>query len=100
MNSSIKKILAMIVALILVIGISGATAFLVNKSETSSPAKIENGLSAYELAVKYGYEGTVSEWIERPMGEWILPISASEKPSLRSCSFAAAALRRLPITPI
>lgn len=32
-------------------------------------SKVENGLSAYELAVKYGYEGTVQEWLDSLSGK-------------------------------
>ncbi len=40
------------------------------KSEKiAASAKVENGLSAYELAVQYGYEGSVQEWLESLNGK-------------------------------
>ena len=58
-----KKIIAVVVAVILVIGISVGTTLLVDKNAVPASTTIENGLSAYELAVQYGYEGTVQEWL-------------------------------------
>jgi len=58
-----KKIIEVVVAVILVIGISAGTTLLVDKNAIPVSTKIENGLSAYELAVQYGYEGTVQEWL-------------------------------------
>ena len=46
----------------LVTGISIGAAVVINKISVPATTKIENGLSAYELAVQYGYEGTVEEW--------------------------------------
>ena len=37
------------------------------QSVTAEP--VENGLSAYELAVQYGYEGTVQEWLDSLVGK-------------------------------
>ena len=30
---------------------------------------VENGLSAYEIAVQYGYEGTIEEWLDSLHGK-------------------------------
>ena len=59
----LKKTLAIIVSAVLVIGVSAGTAILVDKTGVPVMSTIENGLSAYELAVQYGYEGTVQEWL-------------------------------------
>ena len=64
-----KKILTIIIALMLVTGISIGAAVVINKISVPATTKIENGLSAYELAVQYGYEGTVEEWIESLNGK-------------------------------
>ena len=66
-----KKIALVVVALILVIGVSVGTTLLVDKGTDSVPASttIENGLSAYELAVQHGYEGTIEEWLESLNGK-------------------------------
>ena len=64
-----KKVLAIIVAIVLVIGISAGTAILVDKKSVPAMTTVENGLSAYELAVQYGYEGTVQEWLNSLNGK-------------------------------
>ncbi len=48
-----KKIAMFVVALVLVIGVSVGTSLLVEKTEVPASTTIENGLSAYELAVHY-----------------------------------------------
>ena len=63
-----NKTITIITAVILAIGISVGSAVIVNKISTPTETTIENGLSAYELAVKYGYEGTVQEWLESLRG--------------------------------
>lgn len=68
-NSLFKKVLATIIAFVLVVGISFGTSILTNKDSVPASTTIENGLSAYELAVQYGYEGTVQEWIESLNGK-------------------------------
>jgi len=68
-NSLFKKVLAVIVAVVLVVGISAGTTVLLDKKSVPASTTIENGLSAYELAVQYGYEGTVQEWLESLNGK-------------------------------
>ena len=64
-----KKVIAVIMTIVLVIGVSAGTTIFVDKTGTPAMTTIENGLSAYELAVKYGYEGTVQEWLESLNGK-------------------------------
>ena len=64
-----KKIIAIVAAVILVIGISAGTTLLVGKKDVPVATKVEDGLSAYELAVQFGYEGTVQEWLESLEGK-------------------------------
>ena len=64
-----KKIALVVVALLLVIGVSIGTILLMDKTAVPASTTIENGLSAYELAVQYGYEGTVQEWLESLNGK-------------------------------
>ena len=64
-----KKIVAIVAAVILVIGISAGTTLLVGKKDVPVATKVEDGLSAYELAVQFGYEGTVQEWLESLEGK-------------------------------
>ncbi len=57
---------------ILMIAIAVGSAFIVHKNVGDSvPASttVENGLSAYELAVQYGYEGTIQEWLDSLNGK-------------------------------
>ena len=48
-----KKTLVIILAIVLVIGISAGTAILVDKKSVPAMTTVENGLSAYELAAQY-----------------------------------------------
>ena len=56
------KILCVCLILLLLLCMIGVTIYKGNQ-------KVENGLSAYELAVKYGYEGTVQEWLDSLSGK-------------------------------
>ena len=64
-----KKIIAIVVAVVLVIGLAAGTAIIVDKLVEPASTTIKNGLSAYELAVQYGYEGTVQEWLDSLNGK-------------------------------
>lgn len=65
-----KKALAVVITIALVIGISSVVAMFIHKrSAIQTSAIVENGLSAYELAVQYGYEGTVQEWLDSLQGK-------------------------------
>ena len=55
-NSKFFQILCVVLIVLLLLSTIG---FVVFKGDS----KVENGLSAYELAVKYGYEGNVQEWL-------------------------------------
>ena len=64
-----KKILAVFVTMLLLLGaITGCSS---SKMDEAKPVvqTVENGLSAYELAVQHGYEGTVQEWLESLKGK-------------------------------
>lgn len=64
-----KKIISIVATVILVIGISAGTTMIVGKKGVPVSTKVENGLSAYELAKQYGYEGTVQEWLKTLEGK-------------------------------
>ena len=68
-NSLLKKVLATIVAVILVVGISAGTSILVDKKSVPASTTIENGLSAYDLAVQNGYKGDLEQWLMSLVGE-------------------------------
>ena len=69
MSMGLKKTLAIILSVIMVIGISVGTVIITNKQAVPASTTVENGLSAYELAVQYGYEGTVQEWLDSLNGK-------------------------------
>ncbi|MGN1479723.1 MAG: hypothetical protein ACI4XH_08150, partial [Acutalibacteraceae bacterium] len=62
---TLKKVLGIITAIVLTFAISIGSAVIIHDRRGSIPASttVENGLSAYEIAVQYGYEGTVQEWL-------------------------------------
>ena len=57
-QSVLFKVLCVILAILLMIGIAFIVAKIVHKT---GGATVEHGLSAYELAEKYGYEGSLQE---------------------------------------
>lgn len=58
----LKKALAVVVTIALMIGIPIIVDILFHKNGSiPTSAAVENGLYAYELAVQYGYEGTMQE---------------------------------------
>ena len=64
-NDKFFKILSVVLAILLLLGMLGTAGIVMTKDSK----EIKNGLSAYELAVKYGYEGTVEEWLESLSGK-------------------------------
>ena len=59
--SKFKKILLCTLAVVLTVAVSAGTAILVNRNDNlPASAEIKNGLSAYELAVQSGFNGTLS----------------------------------------
>ncbi len=68
-NVMLKKVIVIVVSIILIIGIAAGTSILTNKKSVPAMTTVENGLSAYELAVQYGYEGTVQEWLDSLNGK-------------------------------
>ena len=65
------KVIFLILAILLMIVISTVVAIIIHGRGNNIPASttVTNGLSAYELAVQYGYEGTVQEWIDSLSGK-------------------------------
>lgn len=60
-----KKNIKFITILVVIIAcISAGIAFLVIKQNKSVKLSEQNGVSAYELAVEYGYDGSVQKWID------------------------------------
>ena len=63
-RSKTKQILTVIATLLLVILLSAGISILVNCRRTAQTATtVKNGLSAYEIAQAYGYEGSVQDWL-------------------------------------
>ena len=57
--------------LLVMVAIAVVVALIIHNMGGSAPAStnVKNGLSAYELAVQYGYEGTVQEWLSSLSGK-------------------------------
>ena len=69
-NGLAGKALLLVLILLLTAGVSAGTAFLINKSASApTPVKVENGLSAYEIAQAHGYGGSVDEWLDSLSGK-------------------------------
>lgn len=66
-NHRILKIFCVLLAVILMLGISTAVSLIVHKNGGNATA--ENGLSAYALAVQCGYEGSVQDWLASLKGK-------------------------------
>lgn len=65
-----KKFLVKFLSIIVMVGISFGAVIISNKYfDFDSETTVENGLSAYELAVQYGYGGTVQEWLNSLNGK-------------------------------
>ncbi len=63
------KVLACLLAVLLMAGIAFLVATLVHKNSAQPVSNIKNGLSAYELAVANGYDGSVDEWLTSLKGK-------------------------------
>ena len=63
------KVLACLLAVLLMVGIAFLVANLVHKNSAQPVSNIKNGLSAYELAVANGYDGSVDEWLTSLKGK-------------------------------
>lgn len=65
-----KIVVAVIVAILLMVGISFVVANAVHKDGAqSASSSVKNGLSAYELAAQQGYDGTLNDWIKSLNGK-------------------------------
>lgn len=63
-NKPVAKVIAIVLAFALMIATSFVVSTLVhNHNSAQSVSKVKNGLSAYELAVENGYNGSVQEWL-------------------------------------
>lgn len=63
-NKPVAKVIAIVLAFALMIATSFAVSTIVhNHNSAQSVSKVKNGLSAYELAVENGYNGSVQEWL-------------------------------------
>lgn len=71
-NSFGKKIVLIVVMILLMILTSVIVSNIVHKRSNESvpvSGKVENGLSAYELAVQQGYDGSVQDWLNSLSGK-------------------------------
>lgn len=64
-NKTFQKVLLAVLSIILMTGIAFFMANVVhNNSSQPTSSKVENGLSAYELAVEQGYKGNLNDWLK------------------------------------
>ena len=64
-NKTLQKVLLAVLSIILMTGIAFFMANVVhNNSSQPTSSKVENGLSAYELAVEQGYKGNLNDWLK------------------------------------
>lgn len=61
----ITKVVCVVIAILLMVGIAFIVANYVHKNNAlPASADVKNGLSAYELAVEQGYNGSLEEWLK------------------------------------
>jgi len=66
----ITKAVCIVIAILLMIGIAFIVANYVHKNNVlPASAEVKNGLSAYELAVEQGYNGSLEEWLKSLEGK-------------------------------
>ena len=65
----IKTVIAVIIALLLMFGISAGVANHFVKKAAVPASNIPNGLSAYELAVQNGFDGSLQDWLKSLSGK-------------------------------
>lgn len=64
-NRVVGKVIAVIVAFAVMLATSFVVAnFVHNRDNSQTVSKVQNGLSAYELAVEQGYDGSVQDWLD------------------------------------
>ena len=64
-NKTLQKVLLAVLSIILMSVIAFFMANVVhNSSSQPTSSKVENGLSAYELAVEQGYKGSLNDWLK------------------------------------
>ena len=64
-----KKVIAGLLAILIVFGSFSLSSCDVDDPGSRGGETVENGLSAYELAVQYGFDGNIEEWIESLHGK-------------------------------
>ena len=66
----IFKVITVILVILLMIGISAGVETVMHKDDAiPASSTFVNGLSAYELASEYGYEGSVQDWLDSLTGK-------------------------------
>lgn len=59
-----KRIIIVTMTVVIMAVISICISSLRAKENSSTPKTIENGILSYTMSVKYGYEGTLQDWLE------------------------------------
>lgn len=69
-NRLVAKVLAVVLAFAVMLATSFVVAnFVHNRGNSQTVSKVQNGLSAYELAVEQGYNGSVQDWLDSLKGK-------------------------------
>lgn len=69
-SRSVGKVLAVVLAFAVMLATSFVVAnFVHNRGTAQASSEIKNGLSAYELAVEQGYDGSVQDWLKSLSGK-------------------------------
>lgn len=64
-KKAITKTICVVIAILLMIGIAFIVANYVHKNNAlPASSEVKNGLSAYELAVEQGYDGSLEDWLK------------------------------------
>ena len=66
-----KRTLCIIIAILLMIGISAVVATIIHRNggTVAASTNVKDGLSAYELAVLNGYDGSIQDWLNSLQGK-------------------------------
>ena len=76
-KKAIKKVVTAVIAVILMFAIAAVVATIIHRNmNTPVSGNVKNGLSAYELAVEQGYDGSVEDWLGSLKGKSAYEIAA------------------------
>ena len=69
-NRTAQKVLIVVIVLLLMIAISAAVATIIHRrSDFGTASNVKDGLSAYELAIANGFDGSILDWLDSLQGK-------------------------------